>query len=48
MPLTCLADALRQTMIGAAPLRQLSTDLLVLIVWLVVCAILAVKCFRWE
>jgi ABC-2 type transport system permease protein len=48
MPLACLADALRQTMVGPAPLHPLSTDLLVLVVWLVICAVLAVKFFRWE
>ncbi len=48
MPLTYLADALRQIMVGAAPLHPLTTDLLVLMVWLVICAFLAVKFFRWE
>jgi ABC-2 type transport system permease protein len=48
MPLTYLADALRQIMVGAAPLHPLGTDLLVLMVWLVICAVLAVKFFRWE
>ena len=48
MPLTYLADALRQIMVGAAPLHPLTTDLLVLVVWLVICAFLAVKFFRWE
>jgi ABC-2 type transport system permease protein len=48
MPLTYLADAFRQIMVGAAPLHPLGTDLLVLMVWLVICAVLAVKFFRWE
>jgi ABC-2 type transport system permease protein len=48
MPLTYLADALRQIMVGATPLHPLTTDLLVLLVWLVVCAVLAVTFFRWE
>jgi ABC-2 type transport system permease protein len=48
MPLTYLADALRQTMVGAAPLHPLGFDLLILTVWLVICAFLAVKFFRWE
>jgi len=48
MPLTYLADALRQVMVGAIPLHSLQVDLIVLAVWLVVCAILAVRFFRWE
>ncbi len=48
MPLTYLADALRQIMVGASPLHPLGIDLLVLTVWLVICAVLAVKFFRWE
>ena len=34
MPLTYLADALRQIMVGATPLHPLGIDLLVLTVWL--------------
>jgi ABC-2 type transport system permease protein len=48
MPLTYLADALRQIMVGANPLHALSIDLIVLAGWLAVCAILAVRFFRWE
>jgi len=48
MPLTYLADALRQIMVGAIPLHALWIDLIVLAAWLAVCAILAVRLFRWE
>ncbi|MFN2297902.1 MAG: ABC transporter permease [Anaerolineales bacterium] len=48
LPLTYLADALRQIMIGGTPLHPFGLDLLVLVVWLGVCAVLAVKFFRWE
>jgi ABC-2 type transport system permease protein len=48
MPLTYLADAFRQIMVGAAPLHPLGYDFLILVVWLVICAVLAVKFFRWE
>jgi ABC-2 type transport system permease protein len=48
MPLTYLADGLRQIMVGAIPLHSLQVDLIVLAAWLVVCAILAVRFFRWE
>jgi ABC-2 type transport system permease protein len=42
MPLTYLADALRQIMVGGIPLHSLQTDLAA------VCAVLAVRFFRWE
>lgn len=48
MPLTYLADGLRQIMVGAIPLHSLQIDLIVLVAWLVVCAVLAVRFFRWE
>ena len=48
MPLTYLADGLRQIMVGAIPLHSLQVDLIVLAAWLVVCAVLAVRFFRWE
>jgi ABC-2 type transport system permease protein len=48
MPLTYLADALRQIMVGATPLKPLGLDLAVISIWMVVCAVLAVRFFRWE
>ncbi|MFZ5823418.1 MAG: ABC transporter permease [Bacillota bacterium] len=48
MPLTYLGDALRQTMLGAAPLYPLWVDLTVLGGVLVVMAALSVRLFRWE
>lgn len=48
LPLTYLADALRQIMVGAAPLFSLGLDVLVVVAWLVGCATLAVRYFRWE
>ena len=48
MPLTYLADALRQIMVGATPVYSLGVDFAVLAAWLVVCAVLAVRFFRWE
>ncbi|MCK4260118.1 MAG: ABC transporter permease [Halanaerobiales bacterium] len=48
LPLTYLGDALRQVMIGATPMFSLSTDLLVLVAWLVGCTILAIKFWKWE
>jgi ABC-2 type transport system permease protein len=48
MPLTYLADGLRQIMVGAIPVHPLRIDLIVLAAWLAVCAVLAVRFFRWE
>jgi ABC-2 type transport system permease protein len=48
LPLTYLGDALRQTMVGAAPLFPLHVDLGVLAAWLVLCGLLSVKFFKWE
>jgi ABC-2 type transport system permease protein len=48
MPLTYLADALRQIMVGATPAYSLTVDFAVLGGWLLVCAILAVRFFKWE
>lgn len=48
IPLTYLADALRQTMVNANPEFSMSTNLLVLVGWLVVCAVLALRFFHWE
>ncbi|MBN1439467.1 MAG: ABC transporter permease [Anaerolineales bacterium] len=46
MPLSYLTDGFRQIMVGGTPLHPLGTDLLVLMAWLVICAVLAVKFFR--
>lgn len=46
MPLTYLADALRQIMVGATPVYSLGLDFAVLTVWLIVGAALAVRFFR--
>ena len=48
LPLTYLADALRQIMVQAPPTYSLGFDLLMLAVWMVVCGVLAVRLFRWE
>ena len=45
---TVVAAALRQIMVGATPVYSLGVDFAVLAAWLVVCAILAVRFFRWE
>lgn len=48
LPLTFLGDALRQVMVGGAPLYPLWLDFVVLLGWLVVGGLLAVRLFRWE
>lgn len=48
LPLTYLGDALRQIMVGATALHPLQVDLAVLGGWLLACAALAVRFFRWE
>jgi ABC-2 type transport system permease protein len=48
IPLTYLADALRQVMVGGAPFAPLWTCALVLAGWLVVCFAIASRKFRWQ
>ena len=48
LPLTYLADALRQIMVGAPPVFSLGVDIVVAIAWTIGCATLAVRFFRWE
>jgi len=48
MPLTYLADALRQTMVGGVPYAPLWVDALVLAVWLVASFAISARYFRWE
>lgn len=47
-PLTYLGDAMRQMMVGMAPLYSLATDLAVLAAWLGLSLLLAVRLWRWE
>ena len=48
IPLTYLADALRQVMVGGAPFAPLPVDALVLGGWLVVCFGIAARFFKWQ
>ncbi len=48
LPLTAAIDALRANMLQGAGLAQLAPQLVVLVVWLVVCFPLALKLFRWK
>jgi ABC-2 type transport system permease protein len=48
MPLTYLADALRQVMVNGTQVAPLGVDLAILTGWLVVCLAIAGRSFRWE
>jgi ABC-2 type transport system permease protein len=48
LPLTYLADALRQVMVSATPDHSMLTNTLVLLGWLLVSSALAIRFFRWE
>ena len=48
IPLTYLADALRQTMVGGVPFATLGVCAVVLFGWLVVCFAIASRKFRWQ
>ena len=48
MPLGYVADALRQTMLGAPPINAPWINLAVLVAWLVAMTGLAIRGFRWD
>jgi ABC-2 type transport system permease protein len=48
LPLTYLADALRQVMVNGTQVAPLGVDLAVLVGWLVICMGVATRYFRWE
>jgi ABC-2 type transport system permease protein len=48
LPLTYLADAIRQVTLGSVPEFPLMVDVGVLAAWAVVCALLSARFFRWE
>lgn len=48
MPLTYLADGLRQTMVGGAAYASLGVDALVLGAWMVISFLISARFFRWQ
>ncbi len=48
LPLTYLADALRQTMVGGSPYAPLAACFAILAGWLVVCLGISARYFRWQ
>jgi ABC-2 type transport system permease protein len=48
IPLTYVGDALRKTMINAGSYFSMTRNVAIMLAWLVVCGVLALKFFRWE
>jgi ABC-type polysaccharide/polyol phosphate export permease len=48
LPLTALADGLRKVMLEGAGLTAISSEMLVLGIWLVLSFVIALKIFRWQ
>jgi ABC-2 type transport system permease protein len=48
LPLTYVADAIRQVMIGGTPIFPITTDVLVVAGWVLACTLLSIWLFRWE
>ena len=48
LPLTYLGDALHQVMIGGTPTFPIWVDVAVMIAWILVCSLLAIRLFKWE
>ncbi len=48
IPLTYLADALRRVMIEAGSYFSLTRSVAIMAAWLLVCAVLAIRFFKWE
>ena len=48
LPLTFLADGVRQVMVGSTPLHALVLNVAVLAAFLAVFLVLAIRTFRWE
>jgi ABC-2 type transport system permease protein len=48
LPLTYLADGLREVMINGAGVVEIQGEIIGLVVWAVISFILAIKLFRWE
>jgi ABC-type multidrug transport system permease subunit len=48
LPLTAVNDALRATMLQGSALPALGAQLAVIVAWLVLCFVLALRLFRWQ
>jgi len=48
LPLTYLGDALRQIMVDGTPLHSMGTNILVMVMWAVVCLAITIRFFRWD
>ncbi|HLJ24415.1 MAG TPA: ABC transporter permease, partial [Candidatus Acidoferrales bacterium] len=48
LPLTAVINALRANMLQGATLWALSPQIVIILVWMVICFALALKLFRWR
>ena len=48
LPLTAVIDALRATMLRGAGVSEVLPELAVIVAWLVISFVLAVRLFRWR
>ncbi|MFC2058717.1 ABC transporter permease [Chloroflexota bacterium] len=48
LPLTYLGDALRQIMVDGTPLHSMTTNIIVMAVWTVVCLMITIRFFKWD
>lgn len=48
LPLTAVNDALRANMLEGATLAQVAPELAIVVAWLAVCFVVALKIFRWQ
>jgi ABC-type multidrug transport system permease subunit len=48
LPLTAVNDALRATMLEGAGLAEVAPELAIVLAWMVVCFVIALKIFRWQ
>ena len=48
LPLTYLSDALRQIMVAGTPLHSMTTEIAIMVGWVVVCLGVTIRFFRWD
>jgi len=48
MPLTYLNDALRQIMVDGSPVHAMSTNVMIMAAWTVVCLMVTIRFFKWD
>jgi len=48
LPLTYLGDALRQIMVDGTPLHSMTTNVIVMAIWIVICLAITIRFFKWD